>query len=85
MERIGINTKSHGFRKESISNFIEEIGAGNSLLIATFLGLGVKKVEESIEQEEAINPSLKTQSDILKSVGHTNSAVTQNHYFSLKK
>lgn len=85
MERIGIKTKSHGFRKESISNFIEEIGAGNSLLIATFLGLGVKKVEETIEHEQALNPNLQTQSDILKSVGHKNSSVTQNHYFSLKK
>jgi len=85
MEKIGIKTKSHGFRKESISNFIEEIGAGNSLLIATFLGLGVKKVEETIEHEQALNPNLQTQADILKSVGHKNSSVTQNHYFSLKK
>lgn len=85
MERIGIETKSHGFRKESISNFIEQIGKGNSLLIATFLGMGVKKVEEAIEEEDALNPSLQTQSDVLRSVGHTNSSITQNHYFSLKK
>lgn len=86
MERIGINTKSHGFRKESISNFIEEIGAGNSLLIATFLGLAsTKKLEETIEKEQALNPSLQTQKDVLKSVGHQNSSVTQNHYFSLRK
>lgn len=86
MERIGIKTKSHGFRKESISNFIEEIGAGNSLLIATFLGLAsVKKLEETIDKEHILNPNLSTQADVLKSVGHQNSSVTQNHYFSLKK
>ncbi|MGZ3633792.1 MAG: tyrosine-type recombinase/integrase [Parachlamydiaceae bacterium] len=86
MERIGINTKSHGFRKESISNFIEEIGAGNSLLIATFLGLAsTKKLEENIEKEQALNPNLQTQADVLKSVGHKNSSVTHSHYFSLKK
>ncbi|HEX7936110.1 MAG TPA: integrase [Paraburkholderia sp.] len=86
MERIGIKTKSHGFRKESISNFIEEIGAGNSLLIATFLGFAnTKKLEETIEKEQALNPSLQTQKDVLKSVGHQNSSVTHSHYFSLKK
>jgi len=76
--------KIHGLRKEAISGFIERIGASNSLLISEFLGFAsVRKIEEHIETQ--IPAGLSTQQELLRSVGHSNSAITQNHYFSLKK
>lgn len=76
--------KIHGLRKEAISGFIELIGASNSLLISEFLGFAsVRKIEEHIDNQ--IPAGLSTQAELLRSVGHSNSAVTQNHYFSLKK
>lgn len=76
--------KIHGLRKEAISGFIERIGANNSLLISEFLGFAsVRKIEEHIETQ--IPAGLSTQEELLRSVGHSNPAITQNHYFSLKK
>lgn len=85
MEENELNhIKIHGLRKEAISGFIELIGASNSLLISEFLGFAsVRKIEEHIDNQ--IPAGLSTQAELLRSVGHSNSAVTQNHYFSLKK
>ena len=75
---------SHKLRKEAISNFVEKIGAENSLLIAEILGISsIRKLEENIKQSPII--SFNSQNDVLKSVGHSNSSVTKKHYFSLKK
>lgn len=86
MKRIGLNhITAKALRKESISMFIENIGGQNSLLIAEFLGLAsVRKLEENINNQTVLN-GLNSQSEVLKSIGHTNPAITQNHYFSLKK
>lgn len=85
LERTGLKINTHGLRKESLSNFIEEIGAGNSILIAEFLGLGsVKALEQFINDNKQSN-GLNTQADVLRSVGHSNSTVTHKHYFSLRK
>jgi len=74
---------SHKLRKEAISNFVERIGAENSLLIAEILGISsVRKLEENIKK---MPTSIVNQSDLLKNVGHKNSDVTKRHYFSLKK
>jgi integrase len=85
MKDIGLShIKIHGLRKEAISTFIERIGAGNSVLIAEFLGVSsVRTIEEHVESNSI--PDLATQEQVLKSVGHSNSAVTKNHYFSFKK
>ena len=78
--------KFHGFRKESISNFIEEIGAGNSLLIAEFIGMAsVKKLQENYISKEIRPESITSQEEALKSFGHSNPQTTQGHYFSLRK
>jgi hypothetical protein len=84
MERLNLTTKTHGLRKESISNFIEQIGIGNSLLIAEFLGFGVKTIEKSIEETKPMG-QFNTQAEALKAFAHKSPVITQRHYFSLKK
>ncbi len=75
---------SHKLRKEAISNFVEKIGAENSLLIAEILGISsIRKLEENIKQMPS--SGLSSQNAVLKSVGHKNSNITKKHYFSLKK
>ena len=74
---------SHKLRKEAISNFVERIGAENSLLIAEILGISsVRKLEENIKKMPS---QVLNQSDLLKNIGHTNADITKRHYFSLKK
>lgn len=74
---------SHKLRKEAISNFVERIGAENSLLIAEILGISsVRKLEENIKQMPS---HVLNQNDLLKNVGHSNADITKRHYFSLKK
>lgn len=74
---------SHKLRKEAISNFVERIGAENSLLIAEILGISsVRKLEENIKQMPS---QVSNQNDLLKNVGHSNADITKRHYFSLKK
>lgn len=86
LERIGMKeTGSHIFRKESISMFIEMIGAENSILIAELLGIAnTAKLEEQIEQQQEMN-GISNQNQLLKSIGHSNSSTTIGHYFSFKK
>ncbi|WP_416820641.1 hypothetical protein [Delftia tsuruhatensis] len=73
---------AHKLRKNSISEFVEVIGADNSLLISEILGI---RDIAGLEREIKTMPtaSLSTQTEVLKSVGHTTSAVTKKHYFSL--
>lgn len=71
----------HKLRKESISKFVEMIGAENSLLISEFLGLkAIRKLEQNIR--EMPRKGLLSQKDVLDSVGHSSSNVTRKHYFS---
>jgi len=84
MERLNLTTKTHGLRKESISNFIEQIGIGHSLLIAEFLGFGVKTIEKRIEESKPAG-QFNTQAEALKAFAHKSPVITQRHYFSLKK
>lgn len=73
---------AHKLRKNSISEFVEVIGADNSLLISEILGIrDIAGLEREIKTMPAT--SLNTQTEVLKSVGHTTSAVTKKHYFSL--
>lgn len=74
----------HKLRKESISLFVEMIGADNSLFISEFVGLrAIRKLEQNIR--EMPKKGIVTQKDILNSVGHSDSAVTKKHYFSFLK
>ena len=74
---------SHKLRKEAISNFVERIGADNSLLIAEILGISsVRKLEENIRNMPS---SINSQNELLRNIGHTNADMTKRHYFSLKK
>jgi len=74
---------SHKLQKEAISNFVERIGAENSLLIAEILGISsVRKLEENIKQ---MPQAILNQNDLLKNVGNSNADITKRHYFSLKK
>lgn len=73
---------THKLRKNSISEFVEVIGSDNSLLISEVLGIrDIVGLEREIKTMPA--SSLSSQTEVLKSVGHTTSAVTKRHYFSL--
>lgn len=73
---------THKLRKNSISEFVEVIGSENSLLISEVLGIrDIVGLERDIKAMPA--SGLGSQSEVLKSVGHTTSAVTKKHYFSL--
>ena len=73
---------AHKLRKNSISEFVEVIGSDNSLLISEILGI---RDIAGLEREIKTMPTngLNSQNEVLKSVGHTTSAVTKKHYFSL--
>lgn len=82
-EEYGLNIKSHDFRKESISMFVEMIGSQNSLFIAEYLGLAsIRNLENNIEETKL--SEITDQKSLLKSVGHSNAQVSLDHYFSLK-
>lgn len=77
---------AHKLRKEAVSNFIEQVGGQNSLLIAEFLGMtNIRHLEKTIKEVEKDRPTLDTQKGILASIGHKNPNITSKHYFSLKK
>ncbi len=77
---------AHKLRKEAVSNFIEQIGGQNSLLIAEILGISnIRHLEKTIKEVEKDRPTLETQEGVLKSIGHKNPNITSKHYFSLKK
>lgn len=77
---------AHKLRKEAVSNFIEQIGGENSLLIAEILGISnIRHLEKTIKESSKDGPSFETQKDVLASVGHKSPNITSKHYFSLKK
>ena len=77
---------AHKLRKEAVSNFIEQIGGQNSLLIAEILGItNMRHLEKTIKEVEKDRPTLETQKGVLASIGHKNPNITNKHYFSLKK
>lgn len=83
-KEYGLDIKSHDFRKESISMFIEMIGSQNSLFIAEYLGLAsVRHLENTIDENNS--SGITDQKSLLKSVGHSDPQVSLDHYFSLKK
>jgi integrase len=73
----------HSFRKDYISRLIEQIGLSNSILVSQLLG---HKTPRAIERLEAIYPGAPalTQQQLLKQIGHSNSRITAEHYFSFK-
>lgn len=77
--------KPHRLRKEFISAFIERLGRQNSLIIAELLGQSISTVEKKIDELPPETMELQNQGDVLKAVGHSDSRVTQRHYFSLLK
>lgn len=77
--------KPHRLRKEFISAFIEKLGRQNSLIIAELLGQSISTVEKKIDELPPETMELENQNDVLKAVGHSDSRVTQRHYFSLLK
>ncbi len=77
--------KPHKLRKEFISAFIEKLGRQNSLIIAELLGQSISTVEKKIAELPPEGMELQNQDDVLKAVGHSDSRVTQRHYFSLLK
>ncbi len=80
---IGLDIPINAYRKEAISNFVERIGAENSILIAEILGISnIRKLEDTIAQTPN---EITNQRDLLKSIGHTSSNITHGHYFSFKK
>ncbi len=76
-ERIGLkHLRFHDLRRESISRFIEQIGADNSILITEILGIAnVRKFEETHIQDTSLE--ISTEKDLLKSVGHSNKQTTK--------
>lgn len=77
---------AHKLRKEAVSNFIEQIGGQNSLLIAEILGISnIRHLEKTIKEVNKERPTLDTQEGVLSSIGHRNPNITNKHYFSLKK
>lgn len=77
---------AHKLRKEAVSNFIEQIGGQNSLLIAEILGItNIRHLEKTIRDTKKHLPSLDTQEGVLSSIGHKNPNISKKHYFSLKK
>lgn len=77
---------AHKLRKEAVSNFIEQIGGQNSLLIAEILGISsIRNLEKTIREVNKERPTLDTQEGVLASIGHKNPNITNKHYFSLKK
>lgn len=77
----------HVFRKDSISGFIEDVGANNSMMIAKILGIrNVKKFAEKVDNNFYGNPvsAPQTQKDIARMVGHSDINVTAEHYFKLR-
>lgn len=73
----------HSFRKDYISRMIEQIGVSNSILLSQLLGFSTPR---AIERLEATFPEAQavSQQQLLKQIGHKNSRITAEHYFSFK-
>lgn len=73
----------HSFRKDYISRMIEQIGMSNSILLSQLLGFTTPRAIERLQATFPEAPTL-TQQQLLKQVGHKNSRITAEHYFSFK-
>jgi len=73
----------HSFRKDYISRMIELIGASNSILLSQLLGFSTPRAIEKLRDLFPEAPTL-TQEQLLKRIGHKNSRITAEHYFSLR-
>jgi len=73
----------HSFRKDYISRMIEQIGVSNSILLSQMLGFTTPR---AIERLQATFPEAHTltQQQLLKQIGHKDSRITAEHYFSFK-
>ncbi len=69
----------HMFRKIYITKTISRIGAENSLFAGQFLGLSTKWVEKIGEQTEQVD-GIKTERQMMKSVGHSDKKTTGEFY-----
>lgn len=80
-EKLGIkHITFHTFRKEAISRFVEQLGAGNAPIIASFLGIrNVRKFEETYASQTPNN--LDSFDAIRKNIGHKSKEVTIRHYY----
>jgi integrase len=85
MESADLNIKQHDFRKDYISRMIEQVGISNSILLSQLLGhstpRAIERMRDTFPEGKA---NFKDQSEILKQIGHRNSRITAEHYFSLK-
>lgn len=73
----------HSFRKDYISRMIELVGASNSILLSELLGFSTPRAIERLRDLFPEAPTL-TQEQLLKRIGHKNSRITAEHYFSFK-
>lgn len=76
----------HSFRKDYVSRMIEKIGLSNSILLSQLLGLNTPRAIERLKGTIA-EPQMAnlTQAELLKQIGHANSRITAEHYFSFKQ
>lgn len=85
MESANLNIKQHDYRKDYISRMIEQVGISNSILLSQLLGHSTPR---AIERMRNTFPERKAQfsdqSEILKQIGHRNSRITAEHYYSMK-
>lgn len=85
MESANLNIKQHDYRKDYISRMIEQVGISNSILLSQLLGHSTPR---AIERMRNTFPERKAQfndqSEILKQIGHKNSRITAEHYYSMK-
>lgn len=85
LESADLNVKQHDFRKDYISRMIEQVGISNSILLSQLLG---HTTPRAIERMRNTFPEGKAQftdqSEILKQIGHRNSRITSEHYYSMK-
>jgi integrase len=89
IERIGLRQKGfhfHFFRREAISNLVFNIGQATgmngenfSILISELLGIESVRHLEKNHLSELPTGSLNTQTDIMKSVGHSNKQTTKRY------
>lgn len=82
LKEFGIN--QHSFRKDYISRMIEQIGLSNSIILSQLLGFTTPRAIERLQGTFPEAPNL-TQQQLLKQIGHTNSRITAEHYFSFKQ
>ena len=85
MESANLNIKQHDYRKDYISRMIEQVGISNSILLSQLLGhstpRAIERMRNTFPERKA---QLSDQSEVLKQIGHRNSRITAEHYYSFK-